>query len=406
MLTRDLLRFSTDGGKIRPKLVKETPAISQVVQGLLDHWRGGIGTTIGELEETASAVLHQARSLQTAKGLQKIIVDACSFREADSCADLREQALLASAVRLRSIATMPADPDAHRAAIAEQLGIASATLSDQLYGDLPHAAQLATAPDYDVAAVIARYNLAQCQGLLLSAREWTVTIHDTDTGLRRKLLKALRWQRLLADIRPSGSALRMVISGPGSVLDQASRYGMNLALFLPALACARRWEASAWITPQRGGAPQELVLSDETGLIGDTRFLGFIPEEIRTLQREIALKQPTWKLVEAHVIPLRSGELVIPDLQFELDGQIIAVELFHRWHSSALTRRREQCAAGEAPTLILGVDRAVAKQREHANLADDPLFADRGFLFNDLPTVRALTAAVGRFISNLENRRK
>ena len=396
MLTRDLLRFSTDGGKIRPKLLKATPANTQVIQALLDHWRAGIGTTIGELEDSASAVLHQARSLQTAKGLQKLIVDACTFREADSCAEIRERALLASAARLRAISTMPADPDAHRAAIAEQIGLSSETLSAQLYGDLPHAAQLASAPDFDVAGVIACYNLAQCQGLLVSAREWTVTVHDTDTGLRRKLLKALRWQRLLAEIRPAGSALRLVISGPGSVLDQASRYGLNLALFLPALACAKRWEASAWITPQRDGAPQEFELSDETGLVGDTHFLGFIPEEIRTLQREISTKQPTWTLSEPQVIPLRSGEVVIPDLQFQVNGQVLAVELFHRWHSTALTRRRAQCAAGEAPTLILGVDRAVAKQREHAGLAEDALFAARGFLFNDLPTVRALTAAVTR----------
>ena len=398
MLTRDLLRFSTDGGKIRPKLLKATPANTQVVQALLDHWSAGIGTTIGELADSASAVLHQARSLQTAKGLQKLIVDACTFREADSCAEIRERALVASAARLRAINTMPADPDAHRAVIAEQIGLTSEALSAHLYGDLPHAAQLASVPDFDVAAVIARYNLAQCQGLLVSAREWTVTIHDTDTGLRRKLLKALRWQRLLAEIRPAGSALRLVISGPGSVLDQASRYGLNLALFLPALACARRWEASAWIIPQRGGAPQEFELSDETGLVGDTHFLGFIPAEIRTLQQEITTKQPTWKLVEPQVIPLRSGELVIPDLQFEVAGLVLAVELFHRWHSSALTRRRAQCAAGEAPALILGVDRAVAKQREHANLAEDPLFATRGFLFNDLPTVRALTAAVTRMV--------
>ena len=398
MLTRDLLRFSAEGGKIRPKLIKATPAISQLGQELLDHWRGGIGTTIGELEEGASAVLHQARSLQTAKGLQKIIVDGCTFRDADSCAEVREQALLASATRLRSITTMPADPDAHRATIAEHMGLSSASLFDQLYGDLPHAAKLATVPDFDVATVIARYNLAQCQGLLLSANELTVTIHDTDTGLRRKLLKALRWQRLLAEIRPAGSALRLVISGPGAVLDQASRYGINLALFLPALACARRWDASAWITPQRGGSAHELVLSDELGLVGDTRFLGYIPDAIRTLHAEIASKQPTWKLVEPLVIPLRSGELVVPDLQCDIDGQIVAVELFHRWHSAALTRRRAQCAAGEAPTLLLGVDRAVAKQREHTDLATDPVFATRGFLFNDLPTVRALSTAVTRIL--------
>ncbi len=401
MLTRDLLRFATDNGKIVPKLLKTSPANVNLAQSLLDHWRGGIGRTVSELEEAATAVLAQSRSLQTAKGLQKIIVDGCTFREADSCADLRERALLASAARLRTRATMPADPEIYRRDLAGELGLSSDQLGEQLYGDLPHAAQLATAPDFDAATVIARYNLAQCQGLLLSARELAITIHDSDTGLRRKLLKALRWQRLLADIHPAGSALRIVISGPGAVLDQASRYGLNLALFLPALACARRWEASAWIAPQRGGAPQELVLSDELGLVGDTRFSGYVPAEIRTLHHDLASKQPTWKVVEPQIIPLRSGELIIPDLQFEILGQTIAVELFHRWHSLSLSRRRAQLTAGEAPTLVLGVDRAVAKQREHADLADDALFTGRGFLFNDLPTMRALSAAVTRQLKPL-----
>jgi predicted nuclease of restriction endonuclease-like RecB superfamily len=399
MLTRDLLRYGTNDGKIIPKLLKTSPTNLNLTQALLDHWRGGVGRTIGELEEAATAILAQSRSLQTAKGLQKIIVDACTFREADSCSELRERALLASAARLRSLATMPADPELYRGQLASDLGLTSEQLGEQLYGDLPHAAQLASAPEFEAATVIARYNLAQCQGLLLSARELTITLHDSDTGLRRKLLKALRWQRLLADIHPAGSALRIVISGPGAVLDQASRYGLNLALFLPALACAKRWQASAWITPLRGGATQELLLSDETGLIGDTRFSGYVPAEIRSLEQDIVRKQPTWKMLEPQLIPLRSGELVVPDLQLEILGQVVAVEFFHRWHSLALTRRRADLAQGEAPTLILGVDRAVAKQREHADLASDALFAERGFLFNDLPTMRALTAAVARRVS-------
>lgn len=394
LLTRDLLRFSSADGQIKPKLLSATPAIVAVAQRLIDHWRDGVGQTIGELEDAASAILHQARSLQTAKGLQKLIVDDCAFRDADSCAELREQALVASAVRLASLATMPADPDAHREAIATAMGITSDQLSERLYGDLPHAAVLATGPTLDVAGLLARYNLAQCQGLLLSARELTVTIHDRDLGLRRKLLKALRWQRLLADVHPVGDALCLVISGPGSVLDQASRYGLNLALFLPALACAKNWTATAWITPLRGGAPHELKLSDELGLVGDTRFLGFIPDEIRTLHAELARRKPEWRLVEPQLISLKSGELIAPDLQLEVGGKSIAVELFHRWHSVALTRRLAQLAAGEAAGLIIGVDRAVAKQREHAGLAEDPRFAPRGFLFNDLPTVRALAAII------------
>ncbi len=396
MLSKDLLRFSTANGEVRPKLLKPTPAIVTLAEHLLAHWRAGVGQTIGELEDSSSAVLHEARSLQTAKGLQKLLVDECTFREATSCAELREKALVAAALRLASATTMPSDPDQHRGLIAAELGLSAIELRQQLYGDLPHAAVLATVPSLTAEDLLARYNLAQCQGLLLSARELTVTIHDPDIGLRRKLLKALRWQRLLADVRPAGNALCLVISGPGSVLDQASRYGLNLALFLPALACARHWQATAWISPERGGAQQELLLSDETGLRGDTRFLGFIPPEIRALESDITTRKPAWRRSEPQLIGMASGELVVPDLQLESNGVTHAVELFHRWHSVALTRRLAQLAAGEAPGLIIGVDRAVAKQREHAALMESPVFIARGFLFNDLPTIRALAGVIER----------
>lgn len=391
MLSKDHLRFSADGGRVVPKLLKSTPAIVELADKILAHWREGVGQQRGELEDAATAVLHQTRSLMIAKGLQKLVIDECTFRDAASSAELRERAFALTAIRLRAPV---ADPLAHRDALAAELGLDGATLSAQLYGDLPDAAVLEAGCPWDAAMLLARYNLAQCQGLLLTATELTVTIHDREVGLRRKLLKALRFQRLLAEVRPAGDALQLVISGPGTVLDQASRYGLNLALFLPALACAKRWEASAWVQPLRTGSAARLELSDELGLVGDTRFLGYVPEEIRTLERELRAKKPEWTIEEPQLIALRSGELIVPDLQVRISSRVVPVELFHRWHSTALTRRLAQLAAGEAPGLVLGVDRAVAKRSEHAGLAEQPLFASRGFLFNDLPTVRALSTAM------------
>ena len=389
MLTKDLLRFGVAGDEIRPKLLKATPAISELADKLLAHWRDGVGTTLGSMEEAAVPILHGTRSLHVAKGLQKLIVDGCTFRDAASCAALRESALAASARLLRTPAM---EPDAHRAAVAVQVGSTAEALADGLYADLPAAAILEQACPLDADDLIARYNLAQCQGLLLTAHELTVTLHDSDTGMRRKLLKALRFQRLLAEVKPLGSTLSLNISGPGSVLDQASRYGLNLALFLPALACAKHWEATAWVTPGRERAPLRLLLSDGLGLVGDSRFLGFIPEEIRTLEAEVRRKLPEWKLEEPQLLPLPNGELVVPDLQLRRpDGRVVTVELFHRWHATALERRLAQLTAGLMPNLVLGVDRAVAKRLPA--LEAHPAFA-RGFLFNDLPTVRGLCTAL------------
>ncbi len=391
MLSKDHLRFAVDNGRVVPKLLKPTPATSELAERILAHWREGVGQQRGDLEDAATAVLHQTRSLLVAKGLQKLVIDECTFRDAASSADLRERAFALTALRLLTPAT---DPVAHRDALAAELGLAGPTLSTLLYGDLPDAAVLEAGCPWDAATLLARYNLAQCQGLLLTAKELTITIHDREVGLRRKLLKALRFQRLLAEVRPAGDALQLVISGPGTVLDQASRYGLNLALFLPALACAKRWEAQAWVQPLRTGSVARLTLSDELGLVGDTRFLGFVPQEIRTLEHELRAKRPEWTIEEPQLIALRSGELIVPDLQVRIGERSVPLELFHRWHSTALTRRLAQLAAGEAPGLVLGVDRAVAKRSEHAGLVAHPQFATRGFLFNDLPTVRALSTAM------------
>ena len=393
MLSKDHLRFAAEGGRVIPKLLKLTPATIELAERILAHWRDGIGQQLGDLEDAAMVVLHQTRSLIVAKGLQKLVVDGCTFRDAASAAELRERAFAVTAIRLK---TPSADPLAHRAALAAELGMDGETLSAQLYADLPDAAVLEAGCPDNAATLIAHYNLAQCQGLLLTAKELTVTIHDRDIGLRRKLLKALRFQRLLAEVRTAGDALQLVISGPGTVLDQASRYGLNLALFLPALACAKRWEATAWVQPLRTGSAARLELNNELGLVGDTHFLGFIPAEIRTLEQELRAKRPEWTLEEPQVITLRSGEMMVPDVQIRQGERVIPIELFHRWHSVALTRRLAQCAAGEVPELIVGVDRAVAKRSEHADLAASAFFAARGFLFNDLPTVRALTAVLER----------
>ncbi len=391
MLTKDLLRFRVHDGVVTPQLLKATPAISELAENLLHFWRAGIGQTLGALEDAALPILHQTRSLLVAKGLQKLILDSCTFREAASCAALREQALAASAAAL-TIAD--ADPDRHRERIANALGLSGEALSEALYGDLPDAAVLVGVGTLDIAELIARYNLAQCQGLLLTAKALTVTIRDGDTGIRRKLLKALRFQRLLGEVRPSAGGLSLVISGPGAVLDQASRYGLNLALFLPALACLRNWEATAEVVPGKERIVRQLKLGPDLGLVGDSHFLGYVPEEVQTLAAELAKKRPEWEQVEPGLLSTATGELIVPDLELRHGGRTVAVELFHRWHAFALERRLEQLAAGELPTLVLGVDRAAAKRVP--GLADHPLFVARGFLFNDIPTVRALGALLSR----------
>ncbi len=394
VLTRDLLRYQVRDGVVAPGLLRATPANVATAERLIAHWRGGVGQCRGDLEDAATPVLHQSRGLVVAKGLQKLIVDQCRFSDPESCERRRREALLLSARRLAAPA---AEADAHRAEIAAELGSDGATLERELYGDLPHLAVLASAGDIAPAALLSRYNLATCQGLLLHASELRIRVTDADTGLRRRLLKALRWRRLLARIGGDDEgALDLVVSGPASVLDQSTRYGLQLALFLPALACARAWSASAELSLPRGGGRARLELSDALSLPGDSAFLGHVPEELRDLEATFSSALPEWRSEDPALLPLPDGEIVVPDLQLRADHVVRRIELFHRWHASALGRRMQQLERGWAPGLLIGVDRALARTVDATPLVASAAFARHGFLFTGLPTARTLREALDR----------
>jgi predicted nuclease of restriction endonuclease-like RecB superfamily len=236
--------------------------------------------------------------------------------------------------------------------------------------------------------------MSLAQGLVMFAQSLQIEIHDADTGLRRRLLKALRFRRLLATVRgDTKGVLTLEVSGPGSLLDQVNRYGMQLALFLPALTCCKHWQLHADLRLPRAGNAR-LTLSDEQQLVGDTTFLGFVPEEVRAVEQALRQRFPAWEWEEPPLLTHTSGEMIVPDLCLRLNNKQITIEFFHRWHAHAVERRLTQLAAGWGEHHVIGVDRAIAKRSKQLEL--HPMFLRHGFLFSDFPTPRALGEAVER----------
>lgn len=394
MLTRQLLRYRIAGDHLEPLLLRPTPAAQELAGSLLAHWRDGLGRRRGELDDGEAAILHGARRLVLGRGLSKVLTDACAFTDPAPATDLRRRAFAAAAARLTAPA---ADADAHRAAVAAELGLDPAALADGLYADLPDRAVLAAVPAWDAAGLIARYNLALCQGLLLSARVLQVEVADRDLGLRRRLLRALVHRRLCAEVSAGpGGTLRLEVSGPAALLDQRAAYGLQLAQWLPALACAGAWHAVAEVRPPRAEAPVRLELDARLGLPGDLALLDWVPPELAAWLAQLGDRLAPWRAVEAEPILLPGGAIVLPDLALDDGGGAVAVELFHRWHLRQLGERLRQLRAGLLPGLVIGIDRALARLAEARPLLDDPLCAERGFAFSDLPSARALGEALAR----------
>ena len=394
MLTRQLLRYRLDGDRLLPRWLKPTPAVLQLAEDLLTFWKGGIGRMRGELDEGESAILHGSRQMLVGRGLSKVLTDACDFGDPASAEALRARALAASFARLRQPL---ASSDEHRAAVAAEVALAPEALADGLYADLPDRAVLAAVPAWNAASLIARCNLALCQGLLLGASELRVHLRDRERGIQRRLLRALARRRLCAEIASAdGGGLYLTVSGPAAVLDQRSAYGMQLALWLPALACARQWSAVVQVVPPRGVHAVRMELDQSLGLPGDLALLDWVPTELAAWLEQLPTKLPGWKAVDPEPIVLPGGQVVLPDLALADGKRTVAVELFHRWHLTQLRTRLDQLRAGQLPGLIIGVDRGLSRLAEARPLLDDPLIASRGFLFSDLPSARALGEALGR----------
>jgi hypothetical protein len=83
--------------------------------------------------------------------------------------------------------------------------------------------------------------------------------------------------------------------------------------------------------------------------------------------------------------------LCVPDLTFRHrdTGHEVALELFHAWHAGPLARRLEELRARPDLGLLLGVDRALARDAHtRAELEAHPQVV----LFHGFPSARKLLA--------------
>ena len=392
MLNKETLRYKIEGDTIRPLFSKVNGALLDVAEGLLTFYRSQQGSTRNEIQDALTPHLYRAHNLTIARGLNKLIEDRCVFTDPRDRRALREQVFAASAAALAG-----AKPDLrqHHKDIAAELGMSSKQLYDELYADLPNAAVLEEFCELGGHQLMQIFNMAQAQGLLIYAQSMEIAIADTDVAVRRRLLKAMRFRRLLAQVKQDDVGnLIMSVSGPGSVLEQHQRYGLQLALFLPAIACAADWAISAEVNcPKKEKRSRvRLQLDASSGLHGENKFLGYIPDEVTGLLERLQKQCPDWQCDDqAPLVNLANGEILVPDLRIKTDTHSYAVEFFHRWHANMLRRRLQQMERGELPDyLVIGVDRSVLKKKDFKDLAEHPLLEQRGFLFSDFPSPTAI----------------
>ena len=187
--------------------------------------------------------------------------------------------------------------------------------------------------------------------------------------------------------------IRLKIDGPASILDAASKYGLQLASFLPAVFQLAKWKFSCELKLREKSL--RFTLDDSCGLRQRFGRLGiYVPEEVRMFATLFAERYPDWTLTsDSPFLKGRRGQMfVFPDITFTNGTRKIYLELFHKWHSRQLTERLEFLTSNPSIPLVLGVERQLLHSSPalKETVETHPLYGSRIFLFRDFPSIEKM----------------
>ena len=377
MLTKDLLIFRTRKGAVFPKRIATDDQALPLAQALVQRMNDGVGEPKGVVEADLTALANGHHQPRVAKGLVKLLTDRATFDEPEAEAPQRRSEWLLSAQSVREALTPSATFETYETALGAALGDLD-DVRERLYADLPERRALTGFKSIDGPQLLARYDLAQVQGLLLHADRLVLTVVDGDTPELRRVLRWMRFCRLVADVASNGGAWSLTIEGPAAVLEGAKKYGLKLATFFLVVPTLERWSARAEIKMPRR-SPLQLQLDQNMGLRpGLEGGAGHVPPEMRAVLD--GWTDEHWKL-DANPAPKAMGVSgwCVPDLAAQRGEQTVAVELFHAWHHGALPRRLAELAVRPEPNLLLGVDRKLVA-RTQTEVTGPQMFEFSGFV--------------------------
>ncbi|MCA9615301.1 MAG: DUF790 family protein [Myxococcales bacterium] len=326
---------------------KKLAARAEEIAGqYLEIVRHAVGDERQDVMAALDGVDLEAREQKLADGLKKLVLDRTEF-ESETALDpvaLREEVFTAAA-----LARMEGDfqRETLLETVAEKHGVPPEELERLLYADLKQAHRLLSFVDCEPSAIVREYELGQVQAVLLKAERVTASVRCVDPAGYRHLFRALKFHRLLHRIAkiPEGGYL-VEIDGPASLFSSTTKYGLQLALVLPALRACDAWALDAEV---RWGKDRTRLHFRADGHANGAREELALPEELSQLLerlRETSDKHG-WSVEVADAIFTVPGlgELV-PDLRLSKGKREVFVEVLGHWSRDAVWKRVEASERG------------------------------------------------------------
>jgi predicted nuclease of restriction endonuclease-like RecB superfamily len=340
VLTGKLVRVRYHKNRIVPQwLDTASDQWHQAAEQLLVIFRDHTGRARAELDDEVEDAFGDSPAQLVYRGLAKLLEDRCEFEVAAGLPpeQIREAVFRASAMQRQAEGGVR--PGFDRAAVLAQVGaelkLAAEQVDQGLFADLKSEQRLIRFDDITAERLLQRYNVALAQAVLLRSTGVTVRIRGETPAKYRQLLRLTKFHRLVCEIEPGAKGEHVLkLDGPLSLFSATQKYGLQLALFLPAVLRCSDFQLHADLRwgPQRLAKDFELTSAD--GLVSHDADRGvYVPPELAMFVELFRKRVDAWDISEeTDLLPLGTS-FWVPDFRLvhKASGRVVYLDVLGFW---------------------------------------------------------------------------
>src|SRR5918997_859665 len=344
MLTADLAMSWQRGDQIKPRYIDaEDEEYLRAAEDLVALFESHRGRARAALEESLQEYVGTGTDYRILRGLIKLLTDRCEFETSAPA----EPAEIRGALFLKARSRHPVASGEARAELvgetAREFSCEPAALLDALYADLPDNQRLTLFEPLSAEELLDLYNVAQAQALLYRSVEMRLWLEPQPPEGFRELFGAIKAYRLIHTVKGnSREGYEVRLDGPASIFQRSQKYGIQMAVFLPALLLCKGWRMRAEIQGRAGRVAYFELTSEQTRL--RSHYPEVTPYEnpvVDKLASTWGRAGTGWTLEPSSVVIDLGDSAFIPDyvLRHEETGARVFLELLGFWTPEHLRER-------------------------------------------------------------------
>ena len=380
MLTSDLAVSWRRGNKITPRLLKTDDAgYLRDAEVLIEIFEEFTGKTRGELERELEEYVGTGTDYRILRGFIKLLSDRSEFETAS----IAEPIEIRRKVFLEAGKFQPVLPDSEQKSevlktVADEFQIDAETVFANLYADLSAQQKLISFETIKPPDLLDRYNLAQAQALLYKCVEMKIHIAPSDAKDYRSIFGWIKHFGLIHTVAGNAAdGYEITLTGAASLFNRSQKYGIRMAVFLPALLLCVHWRMSAEIAQKDGGNIFYELSSEQTEL--NSCYFDepeYENSDVQKLKKNWGKSAVDWELLENREVVDLGRTAFIPDfILVAPNGAKIYLDVLGFWTPKSLKKRLEEFQAANFQKFIFAASQELRGSRE------EPLWTSENVVF-------------------------